>query len=1021
MEDFTETTSRSRRLMSLASAAHLGSIVVRLAAAQLLLCQVVWLWPSWVLAVGSQSQQGSAWRPVNPWKDRIESPEQMLTKVAEAQPAQQVCVYFHSGSFVAGTESSQVKREAAIGTAISLVQLQRHAVGQNMVFYTCHAPSVSYIREPVSSAAISASRLAAEFMPRIYPALVCYRSLLDSSLFHLPATSTQPNFGALSVWLDQQLTDRSRRFLHAFPVDDRNAVNSCLDNSQLCAIAYVPHVMLGDALEVLLKNFTRVCHNVVLHCLIVSPAYPELGSLISDDNTGHVWSSGAVWLFNTQHSGKMLFDFDAPGMLRFQLHAIMSGNSPVLLTTETFSSYVNGEHPWIVVFVNCNGDLQLITLSIHLIQLLERLSSNLTKRGVIPGMRFGVVDSACSGAVLESAVQPDLLTGLPLAVLFPDKQGSGRRLEQRGLDINELSSATAVDYLVRIVSGNPEQPSIHVHARQTCSSGKPDPVTGANYNYKEVPLFNNSARQCLVGREHFGGPSTGAWKVRGNSDHPRSTMNFTNEPANPTYVLQEVETESWSHFLMVSPTDSARRKDSVTQFSAEPTQLRVIMATREHCGNCQRKETVYTSIAKRFGGAEVWFGIVNCSNPSSVKLCTRLRVSEDHGFPAVFAWRALHTSREADSLCESMPSADSGPEHDWLRINYHHALSEESIGAWIEELLEPSVRMRSSGDEVAALQEWPSTDGPTAHLHATFEVMPHSKTRSYFSWHCFQLVCRHLFSVAKCSATLNIPTTQPGKLVEHMDNLHYYLSKLTFQRADNEGTTLFKHGHPVMGTMSAESSQNLHDGDSLSHRAHRYGFLPTSHCEDDAHVCSRYIARFVQDHARLPVMPLSYTNFHMAKSLDSLLHADSSGADDSLLPYLIFIHGSDQEDFSDHLTQRGSGQSQLDTWMPVLDATARASYSTAKTVTLDADELSSWAEQFVPAGYFSRFSENPVPRLCWVDRSSSHSQAAFYPPPSAAGQLRSMEWIVGQQDNLIQSMVKFMTTASKQIIPSENF
>ena len=80
-------------------------------------------------------------------------------------------------------------------------------------------------------------------------------------------------------------------------------------------------------------------------------------------------------------------------------------------------------------------------------------------------------------------------------------------------------------------------------------------------------------------------------------------------------------------------------------------------------------------------------------------------------------------------------------------------------------------------------QVWPSTDGPTAHLHATFEVMPHSKTRSYFSWHCFQLVCRHLFSVAKCSATLNIPTTQQGKLVEHMDNLHYYLSKVNIGRS----------------------------------------------------------------------------------------------------------------------------------------------------------------------------------------------------------------------------------------------
>ena len=80
----------------------------------------------------------------------------------------------------------------------------------------------------------------------------------------------------------------------------------------------------------------------------------------------------------------------------------------------------------------------------------------------------------------------------------------------------------------------------------------------------------------------------------------------------------------------------------------------------------------------------MWFGIVNCSNPSSVELCTRLRVSEDHGFPAVFAWRALHTSREADSLCESMPSADSGPEHDWLRINYHHALS-VSVGTCLTE------------------------------------------------------------------------------------------------------------------------------------------------------------------------------------------------------------------------------------------------------------------------------------------------------------------------------------------------
>ena len=102
MEDFTETTPRPRRLMSLTSAVHLSSIVLRLAAAQLLLCQVVWLWPSWVLAVGSQSQQGSAWRQVKPWKDRIESPEQLLTTVGEAQPAQQVCVYFHSGSFIAG-------------------------------------------------------------------------------------------------------------------------------------------------------------------------------------------------------------------------------------------------------------------------------------------------------------------------------------------------------------------------------------------------------------------------------------------------------------------------------------------------------------------------------------------------------------------------------------------------------------------------------------------------------------------------------------------------------------------------------------------------------------------------------------------------------------------------------------------------------------------------------------------------------------------------------------------------------
>ena len=72
----------------------------------------------------------------------------------------------------------------------------------------------------------------------------------------------------------------------------------------------------------------------------------------------------------------------------------------------------------------------------------------------------------------------------------------------------------------------------------------------------------------------------------------------------------------------------------------------------------------------------IYFALVNCSAGSSEEICSRFSIQETYGFPAVMAWRSLHTGSADEAECETQPTdASQTSEASWLHVDYHSAIS----------------------------------------------------------------------------------------------------------------------------------------------------------------------------------------------------------------------------------------------------------------------------------------------------------------------------------------------------------
>lgn len=79
-----------------------------------------------------------------------------------------------------------------------------------------------------------------------------------------------------------------------------------------------------------------------------------------------------------------------------------------------------------------------------------------------------------------------------------------------------------------------------------------------------------------------------------------------------------------------------------------------------------------------FAPGHVKFALLNCSVSTAENICSRLMIQHKHGFPALIAWRSLHTGLESEARCEEKRSDGGQPkdiESTWLQLSYHSVLS----------------------------------------------------------------------------------------------------------------------------------------------------------------------------------------------------------------------------------------------------------------------------------------------------------------------------------------------------------
>ncbi|XP_032219728.2 uncharacterized protein LOC5519100 isoform X1 [Nematostella vectensis] len=427
----------------------------------------------------------------------------------------------------------------------------------------------------------------------------------------------------------------------------------------------------------------------------------------------------------------------------------------------------------------------------------------------------------------------------------------------------------------------------------------------------------------------------------------------------------------------------------------------LVVFIREGCGYCDKIITPLEEMSKslKMVGASMY--LMNCTTqPIS---CNKQGIT---GYPTITAYRSL--SWEASERC--FP-----PNHTshYIRMDYHGPVMPNHILGWLTGIKHPAVNKTFFHDEMP-------TDIKSDDVRLVATVYTRSLARRYlpsmlynrwYPYECYNLLCELLYGAVPCYA-LYTRDVVDYLSTSKTDEKELIVSKLVMERIDGVRARLFELGYTLESTMNDGSDTRLHQ----FHHAHRYRIPAGFKCEDSHATCNDIVLQFVIDHKRLPITHITATTLHTRTG-------GSSDQNDHIfnqeLPVLLALaHRT-------NITREA-------TFFKELTQAAYSLYRDLVVVTLDVDEFSFWAHNFVPKGYHAQhaFGDSSVPpplyrypRLCIV-RWDDHQHAAFYPPASELERLGTrvqarLDSIDYQQ--IVHFAQRYLKEPGKYVVRTEMF
>ncbi|XP_062505513.1 uncharacterized protein LOC134182164 [Corticium candelabrum] len=434
-----------------------------------------------------------------------------------------------------------------------------------------------------------------------------------------------------------------------------------------------------------------------------------------------------------------------------------------------------------------------------------------------------------------------------------------------------------------------------------------------------------------------------------------------------------VTTNTWNIVQQMALTPrGVYSKISSSTYNHPP--LILIVFIQDGCGYCETLKSDFNQLAKSIDFIpSAGMFIVNCT--ADVSLCQQEDIS---GYPSVYVYRGFSQPSRCIEVSTRLVAK---------RIPYHDVLRVTSILEWLSDVSMAAVKFHDS--EIANVKEGSVQLVAMLYTQSAARRYFRSLRGGWFPYHCFVSVCERLLGQAVCYAsyTQDVGDRTQSDLI---------VSNITLFRSDGIQATVFSTGRSLSSTLNDHSSSPLHN----FHTPHRYDITPTQTCEQDRIKCTDLLVRYVRDHRRPPVMPITSKVFH---------------ADEDLLSNLPVMIALAHES---NITANSSFYS-------VFLLVAKKLYNQMVFTTLNVDVYPSWASRFVPVNFWSSTNSNEVvrtfyPRLCIVE-GKDHTRAAFYPPIQDDGYFINSNADTYNEERIVEFVKKYLDEPSRFLVRTEHF
>ncbi|XP_031559856.1 uncharacterized protein LOC116296034 [Actinia tenebrosa] len=446
----------------------------------------------------------------------------------------------------------------------------------------------------------------------------------------------------------------------------------------------------------------------------------------------------------------------------------------------------------------------------------------------------------------------------------------------------------------------------------------------------------------------------------------------------------------------VRPTNAYGPKGN--QDSSRKYLVSLVVFIKGQCGYCTKIMPVLQDIANsvKMIGASMY--LMNCT--TDPVHCDQFGIT---GYPTLTAFRSLSWS----VVEQCYPSSQ---QSHYIRVDYHGAIVPALVLDWLSNLNQPAVNNQYMHDHL------PDDLSQDVYLVATVytrslarQYLPSRLIDRWYTCQCYTLVCELLYGLVPCYALYTRDVADHVTGTRNEKDL--VVSKLVLHRNDGVRATIFELGYNLAFTLGQESDSRLH----MFHKPHRYNVDDNFNCEDDHRMCTEYAVQFVHDHRRLPVTQITTAIFHTKTgSQDRTREVFTQD-----LPVMLILARTQNISRDTHFYRE-------------ITVAAYSLYQDIVFTTLNVDEFSFWASNFVPKGYLTKYAHDlsgsapslyHYPRLCLV-RWQDHQHAAFYPPVSEMERLGTrvqerLEAIDSQQ--IIKFARDFLEDPGKMLIRTEMF